>query len=84
MAVSSVSSTTTSTQLSAPKNRKCLIVSNDDANALYVLLDSGTASATNYSFKLDEGEDAILPNYDGEVIGIWAGDGSGAAKITEY
>jgi hypothetical protein len=24
-----------------------------------------------------------VPDYDGEVRGIWAGDGSGAARITE-
>lgn len=85
MAVTAVASTTTSTQLlAADTARNCIIITNDDANALYVLLDSGTASATNYSFKLDEGEDARIEGYDGQVTGVWAGDGSGSARVTQY
>lgn len=85
MATSSVASTTASTQLLATNaQRRNIIITNDDANKLYVLLNSGTASATNYSFALDEGEDAHVPGYTGEVVGVWATDGSGSARITEY
>jgi hypothetical protein len=84
MAVSSVDSTTSSTVLAnVNTSRKQLIIHNDDANALYVLLDSAAASATNYSFALIEGASACISDYGGEVRGIWAGDGTGAAKITE-
>lgn len=85
MANSSVSSTTTSTQLLAVSAaRKALIVENSDANRLYVLLNSGTASSSNYSFSLAQNENALVPGYTGEIVGIWAGDGAGAALITEY
>lgn len=87
MAVTSVASTTTSTQLlAANSSRKGLIVANTDANDLYVLLSSGTASSSNYSFKLATGEEKTIqpPVYAGEVVGVWAGDGAGAALVTEY
>jgi hypothetical protein len=85
MAVTAVASTTTSTTLlAANPAREHIIITNDDANALYVRLDSGTASTTAYSFKLDEGEDAKIDGYEGEVTGIWSGDGTGGARITEY
>jgi hypothetical protein len=85
MAVTSVASTITARQLVARNgNRLGVIVVNDDANALYVLVGPGTAASTNYSFKLDEGEDAIIPGCKQELNGVWAGDGSGSARITEY
>jgi hypothetical protein len=85
MAVSSVASATSSTQLLGINSaRRQLIITNDDANKLYVLLGAGTASATNYSFALDEGEDARIEGFTEAVMGLWAGDGSGSARITEY
>jgi hypothetical protein len=83
MAATSVASNTSSVVLAAARARHGLIITNDDANRLYVLLDSAAASTTNYSFSLAENENAYVPDYDGEVRGIWAGDGSGAARITE-
>lgn len=85
MAVTSVASTTTQTLLLAVNTaRNGVIIQNDDANDLYVLLDSSTASADNYSFSLAEGENALVPGYVGEIRGLWAGDGSGKARITEF
>lgn len=85
MAVTAVASTTTSTQL-LPVNsgRKVLIIENSDANALYVLLDGGTASASNKSFTLAQDANARIEGYGGEVTGVWAGDGSGSAHITHW
>ena len=62
--------------------RPC-IIANDDANRLYVLLASGTASATNYTFSLAQHEYAHIREYRGVIKGIWAGDGSGNAYVTE-
>jgi hypothetical protein len=65
--------------------RERIIISNSDANALHVLLDSATATTTTaYSFVLAQYQDAILEDYYGEIRGIWAADGSGHALITTY
>lgn len=85
MAVTAVASAASNTQLLAPDmGRKSVIICNDDANRLYVLLDGGTASATNYSFSLAQHENARLqgPEAQGEIRGIWASDGSGSALLT--
>lgn len=85
MAVTVVASAASSTQLLAPDSaRESVIICNDDANRLYVLLDSGTASATNYSFSLAQNENARLEGAEarGEIKGIWASDGSGNAYLT--
>ena len=85
MAVTSVASGTTSVLLAAPHaERRNLIIENSDANTLYVLLGSGTASSSNFSFSLAQNANAHVPGYTGEVNGVWSADGSGAAKVTEY
>jgi hypothetical protein len=83
MSVSSVASATSSTTLLAASARFRVIIENSDANRLYVLLDSGTASATNFSFSLAQDENAKVEDYHGVIKGIWAGDGSGFAYLTE-
>ncbi len=85
MATISVNSGTASVQLVAVNSaRSNLIIENTDANRLYVLLNSGTASATNYSFSLAQNDNALLPGFTGEVSGIWSADGAGVAQITHY
>lgn len=88
MAFTTVASAATSTTLLAENgNRGGASITNTDANRLYVLLDAGAASSTNYSFYLDSGDtwEQSGPNpYTGEVTGIWAADGSGAANITYW
>lgn len=65
--------------------RKGLILYNNDANAAYVLLGPGTASATNLSFVLNtDRPDAILPGCTDRVSVVWAADGSGSLFATEY
>jgi gentisate 1,2-dioxygenase len=86
MAVTSVASSTTSGAL-LPQNtgRNGAIIRNTDANILYVLLDGGTASASNHTYALSTGDVLELPDfYDGPVNGVWAADGSGAALVTEF
>ncbi len=85
MAVSSVSSAASSTALLGPDtSRKSVIITNDDANRLYVLLEGGTASTTNYSFSLAQHENARLQGPEAwcQMVGIWGADGSGGARIT--
>lgn len=87
MAVASVASVTTAggvTLSAVNSSRRNLIITNTDANALYVLLGEGTVTSSFYSFKLDQDEDAWIPGCTELVKGLWAGDGSGAALITTY
>lgn len=72
--------------VSANPKRKGLSILNTDANALYVLLGSGTSSATNLNVVIaaTTGYWVAPNNYIGAVRGCWAGDGSGSAFITEY
>lgn len=79
-----IDSTLTSTTLLDGCSRGATIY-NTDANALYVLLGGGTASATNFSVKLLTDDFYELPpGFRGKVTGVWAGDGSGAAYVTEF
>lgn len=86
MGVTSVPSTVTSTQLS-DGSRNAVGVYNTDANALYLLCGgTGDASATNFTAILYTDDYWETPgNYGGaKVVGVWAGDGSGAALVTEF
>lgn len=83
MAVTSVDSTTTSTRLRTSGSGQGACVRNTDANVLYLLLDSGTASATNHTVALVQDSYFETPfDYEGEINGVWAGNGSGAALVT--
>lgn len=84
MAVTSVASTTTSTALLAAGARTSVIIGNSDANALYVLIGSGTASASNASIVVPAGDTVEVPRAwaHAELTGVWAADGSGYALIT--
>ena len=82
--VTAIASTLTSTTLLDGSSRGSSIY-NTDANALYVLLADGTASATNFSVKLYTDDFYEVPTgYKGKITGVWAGDGSGSAYVTEY
>jgi hypothetical protein len=86
MAVTSVSSGIASISLLAVnRNRKQATIRNTDANTLYVLLDSGTASSTNHTVALATGDYYETPlGYKGDIFGIWASDGAGVALVTEF
>lgn len=85
MAVTSVNSGTSSVELLAASNRRCATIRNTDANILYVLLDSGTASSTNHTVALASGDYYETPaSYTGAINGVWSGDGSGAALVTAF
>ena len=79
------SAATDTTILAANTSRIGAAITNDDANDLYLLLGAGTASATNYSVKIPNGGYFEVPfGYAGIIKGIWAADGSGAARVTEF
>lgn len=83
--VTSVASTTSPVSLIASSGaRISLILENNDANRLYVLIGSGTVSASNYTFSLVEGASATVsaPEVYEAFSGVWAADGSGACQIT--
>lgn len=64
--------------------RKGFIVTNTDANALYLKMDNGAATAASFSAYLAQNESLGVNGYTGELRGIWAGDGSGNANVTEW
>lgn len=84
--LSSVDSTTTSTTiLAANPDRLGGMIYNTDANALYVLFGAGTASAANLSWSIAANSQFAIPSgYTGIIVGVWAADGTGAAKVTEF
>ena len=77
----STNSTTTSAQVLAPGSDRRVILCNTDANACYILIGSGTASASNLSFVLATNENAEL-NCDEAIQAVWAADGSGVLAVT--
>ena len=81
--ITSTASTTTSTSLATTGHRDRVLITNTDANRLYVLLGEGTASSSNHSFFLDTGDVFELVDYGGPISGVWAADGSGSSIVTE-
>jgi len=78
------SATSATTLIAANEDRYSLIIQNDDANELYILVGDGTVSASNYSFSLVDGASATIsdPEVRERFTGIWALDGSGGAQLT--
>jgi hypothetical protein len=86
-ATTSVNSTTTSTQLlAADTTRSSVTIVNTDANRLYFLFGSGTASSSSGGFTdyLDSDDTVVIDGDQAELAiqGIWTVDGAGAASIT--
>ena len=81
----SVASTTgAQTILAANTARYGATVYNDDANGLYLLLGTGTVSATVYTVLVPSGGYYEAPyGFTGILTGLWAADGSGSARVTE-
>jgi gentisate 1,2-dioxygenase len=82
----SVDSSTAPQVLVAQGDKPGATIRNTDANTLYVLIGTGTVSATNHTVALASGDYFETPSfYNGEIItGVWAADGSGAALITVF
>lgn len=89
--VASVTTVGGVTILAANTARYGATIANDDANELYILLGAGTVSATVYTYKLaGYSGSGSVPYYEvpygftGIITGLWSGDGSGSARITEF
>jgi hypothetical protein len=75
------------TLLAANTNRTGASITNDSAAILYILLGTGTVSATNYTYAIDAkstvpGVVEIPADWHGIITGIWA-SATGAARVTE-
>ena len=81
--VTTVGDATSSTQLLASNaNRIEAEFINNSSAVLYILKGSGTASSSNYTVSLNQG-DYYITNYTGQINGIWASDAGGSVLITE-
>ena len=69
--------------LAANKNRVSVIIENTDTNKLYVSFGTVTATTSNYTFQLAQHANKEVLTFRGPIYGIWAGDGSGSALMTE-
>lgn len=79
----SISDTITSTQLLAANTaRKEAEFYNGSSAILYLLKGSGTASATNYTAQLNQG-DYYTTNITSAIQGVWASAAGGKVYITE-
>ncbi len=79
------SGTSAVTILAANTARYGATVFNDDANVLYLLLGTGTVSATVYTVQIPSGGYYEVPyGFTGVLTGLWAADGSGSARVTEF
>jgi hypothetical protein len=84
--MATVNSTTTSTSLlSSNSQRRGAVITNTDANPLYILMGTGTASSSNNHYVLNTGDTLELPHgFTGDVQGKWSAAGSGAAVSVEF
>lgn len=85
--LSSVTATTTSTQLlAANTNRAGVAIFNASTAVLYLRLASGTASAPpGCSLPVNAGGWIEVPfSYSGVINGVWAAADGGMALITEF
>jgi hypothetical protein len=70
--------------LAANANRLGATVYNAADRILYLVLGNTTASTSTYSLQIAAGGFYEVPySFTGQIRGIWASGGSGAAKITE-
>lgn len=77
---------TSATLLDANASRKGWSIYNDSTAALYLKL-GATASSTDFSVKVVSGayyEQMGHGIYTGRVDGIWSGDASGSARVSEW
>lgn len=82
-AVTTVGDTITSTTLiAANTNREEVEFYNNSPAILYLLKGTGTASASNYTVQLAQG-DYYSSNITSAFVGVWSADSGGSVLITE-
>lgn len=80
--VSAFTSVSSATLQASNGSRKGLTIFNEGAGILYVLLGSGTASATNYTLQMKTGDYYEVPfGYTGQVNAIFGA--AGTARVQE-
>lgn len=84
--VTTIASSATSVGiLAANPSRYGVSITNTDANTLYILCGSGTASDSFHTAPIQTGGVYEVPfSYTGDIVGAWAADGAGVAIITEF
>lgn len=72
------------TLLEANPDRRGVILHNNSTEILYLKY-GDTASSTSYTYKINPNAhwEMPFPIYTGRIDGIWASNGTGAARITE-
>lgn len=80
-----LSSATDVVVLVANTSRKGVIIYNDSTAVLYLMLATGTSSATSYSIQVPAGGNFTLNpgEYTGIIKGTWASV-NGSARVTEF
>jgi hypothetical protein len=78
--VSSFTSTSSSSIVSSG-SRKAITIYNAGAGDLYVLLGTGTASSTNYSFVVGVSDLVTVANFTGALQGIFSATGTAQVSI---
>jgi 2-methylaconitate cis-trans-isomerase PrpF len=81
--VTAPATSTTSAQIVGASGKRYRIVFNDSAGILYVLLGTGTASATSCTYKILAGASVSLEGFGGVMQGV-LDTGTGVARVTEY
>ena len=72
------------TILAANTSRECAAVYNDSTAVLYLLVGTGTSSASNFTVRLlQTGYYEVPAGYKGIIKGIWA-SANGFARVTEW
>lgn len=74
--------------LGSVPTRQAAMFYNDSTAIAYLLVDEGTASATNFTIKMDPGGYYELPQtangvYTDAISCIWSADASGSMRVTE-
>lgn len=78
-----VPTSTTSAQLVAGGGRRTRVIMNDSAGNLFVLLGTGTASASAFTYKVAAGASVTVEGFGGPIQGVLDA-GAGNAQITEW
>jgi hypothetical protein len=73
---------TASAELSPANNKKAVTIYNKGAGNLYVLLGTGTASSSNASLILVQGDIVTISGYNGAIQAIF--DSTGTAFVTTF
>lgn len=77
-------SSTSVTILSANSSRKSARITNNGSAILYILLEDGTATLTNFSVLIPAASHYDVPdNYQGKIVGVWPIAATGEAAVME-